>query len=292
MIRTGSFSRAGFCLAGIIMLNAVFVSQAAADERLDRKSYRTVPGEVYHVLAGVHWYDGEGGSLLFNRLDGEAGTKSWFVDFLGEDEASAYVWPENCNIELRKYKPGSGVNVMEEGWLREHDALFPYRDSYPVSGFDLPVLDTLKSGSLDDAARLVMDLDYLFRAPMMEDDVLTWQLENDYNPEKQTLSFSVKLADPGGVASEWDFSYSRNPETGAITHLTLRFLHADLSDREIRADALTENFNILFLYRLCNYLSIYHTEKWPAYTLKYPDAMLRFNSGESGGGYGWTIELM
>ncbi|MCF7948491.1 MAG: hypothetical protein K9M94_07880 [Spirochaetia bacterium] len=284
------------------MLYTGSIQPAAADEQLNRQSYRIISGEVYHVLAGVRWYDGEGGSLLFNRLDGKHQAKSWFADFLSEEDVAGYVWPENCNISLRNNKPGSGENVMEEGWLRKHDARLPYREGYPVSGYDIEVRDTLKSGSVNDAAQLVMDLQYLFQAPMMRDDTMSWSLSNDYNPEKRTLSFSVELVTASSVASEWDFRYGRNPATGEISHLTIRFFQANLdgyndtselsNDSIILADALTKNFNAFFLYRLYNYLHIYHTEKWPGYTLKYPDGILRRTSGESGRGYGYTIELI
>ncbi len=291
-----------FSLAGVLMLTSVLILPAAADEQLDRNSYRAVPGEVYHVLAGVRWYEDEGGSLLFNRLDGERGSRSWFVDFLGEEETDGYVWPENCNIALRRYKPGSGENVMEEGWLRDHDAILRFREGYPVSGYDIKVLDTLASGSGEDAVRLVMNLKLLFNAPMMRGEGISWSLENSHDPENHILSFSVQLVTPYGIASEWDFKYGRDPATGEIVELAIRVSSTSLFGYEKapaeavnivnRADALTQNFNNLFLYRLYNYLNIYHTEKWPGYTLKYPDAVLRFEAAEWGGGYGYSFLLV
>lgn len=288
--------------AVLVFMSLLIVLPAFADERIDRNSYQIVPGEIYHVLSAVRWIDGEGGSYLFHRLDGKENVSSWYVDFLENDEGDGYVWPENCFIGIIGNVPVSDENRVGEDWLRRHDALLFFRDSYPVSGYDIKVTDALGSASLEEAGPLVANLAYLFKAPMMRGEGLSWICQNEYDPDTQTIILAVSLNTPYGVVANWKMEYRRHAGTESIEKLKIQVSSSDPFSHEEAppgayesldlASALEENFNNLFLERLYNYLNIFYTEKWPAYTLNYPDARVMFNRGETGGGSFYSFTLL
>jgi len=283
------------------LLLMLLILPVAADERMDRNSYKTVQGEIYHVLAAVRWIDGEGGSYLFQRLDGYNDERTWYVDFLENDEAIGYEWPENCFTGGLGFVRGTEENTIGNNWLRDHDAIMAFRESYPFSGYDLSVRDDLSAVSLEDAGPLVADLAYLFEAPMMKSKDLNWTFRSEYDPENQALSLSVGLNTPYGMVSKWEMEYRRHAATGKVEKLDLRvssfepsvYTEAPPEAYEIleKAAARKEFFEAVFLQRLYNYLNIFYTGKWPAYTLLYPDARVRFSTGESGGGSFYRFTL-